>query len=318
VNADGPVNREGAHGQAERLDDFAEELGVTDVLAALADVVAAAPAPQARAQLLTAIGRRPRPGVAALPPAEVYARRVAALDDLLGHLDTGDWTAPAAPYAWSVHGLVAHLAMIEEYTARQFGLTAQPPAPATDAANADHLGTGAAEFDVLLAGPPEETVARWRTAAAAVIAHTCSPRFDPAAPTPLHQWPFDASTALVARAFELWTHTDDIRRATGRPLDELAPGELRTMSSTSVEALPVLLALTSVTPLTPTRVVLTGPGGGTFDLGGGPARNLLVADGVEYCRVVSRRLDPADLTGTREGDHVLVATLLTAAQAIAV
>ena len=39
------------------------------------------------------------------------------------------------------------------------------------------------------------------------------------------------------------------------------------MSSTSVGGLPVLLAVTGGPAMQPTRVVLTGPGGGTFDLG---------------------------------------------------
>lgn len=43
-------------------------------------------------------------------------------------------------------------------------------------------------------------------------------------------------------------------------------GELRTMSTTSVRGLPALLALGGEATLTPTRVVLTGDGGSTFDL----------------------------------------------------
>jgi hypothetical protein len=65
--------------------------------------------------------------------------------------------------------------------------------------------------------------------------------------------------------------------------------------------------------------VLTGPGGGTFDLGGaGPATNLLVADVVGYCRTVARRIDPEALAATREGDVELVDDLLRAAQSISV
>ncbi len=152
--------------------------------------------------------------------------------------------------------------------------------------------------------------------------------FDPSRPTPLHAWPFDASTALVARAFEIWTHADDIRRATGRPLDVPPPSELRTMSSLSVGGLPALVALAGVA-MEPVRVVLTGPGGGTFDLGPGGSRaphdadgvsatRLVVADVVDYCRVVARRIDPADLPGHRDRDDEFVDALLRAASAIAV
>jgi hypothetical protein len=155
------------------------------------------------------------------------------------------------------------------------------------------------------------------------MGHVMSEAFVSSAPVPLHAWPFDASTALVVRAFEIWTHADDIRRATGRPLDTPPPEELRTMSSTSVTGLPALLAVTGGPPMEPTRVVLTGPGGGTFDLGGAPRRkgaasHLLVADVVDYCRMVARRVEPAGLGADRAGDQVLLHALLVAASAIAV
>ena len=308
----------------ERIDGLAAEPGVAEVLAALAEATAVTPPPALRDRLVAEIARRPRAGIVPAAAPDLYRSRVAVLHRLLAELDGGDWSAMVVPYRWTVHRLVAHLAVIEAYTARQLGLTAEAPLPPGEPSTADHLALGADEAEALAAGPPEATVARWWAAASLIADHTGSETFDPAAPVPLHQWPFDAATALVARSFELWTHGDDVRRATGRPLEEVPAGELRTMSSTSVQGLPLLLAL-QVPPigeppavLTPTRVVLTGPGGGTFELGGpGPQANLLVVDVVDYCRLVSRRLEPGELVSTREGDERLLTSLLMAAQAIA-
>jgi uncharacterized protein (TIGR03083 family) len=304
----------------EHIDDLA---GAADVLAALAETVAERPPATARADLLAVIGRRPRPSVDPVPPADLYRSRVAALAGLLHTLDDAEWTRPAAPYDWTVHELVAHLVLVEEYTVRQLGLAPEPPVPAGDPAFADHLGLGAAVIPAMTALDPAVTVARWTAATDAILHHLGGAGFDPARPVPLHAWPFDASTALVARAFEIWTHADDVRRATGRALDVPTPGELRTMSSTSVGGLPILLSLGAGPALTATRIVLTGPGGGTFDLGpradaDPDTRNVLVADVVEYCRLVARRVEPDDLSGTRSGDRSVLAALLQAAQAIAV
>ncbi len=315
----------GGHGEDERIDDLAGEPGGAEVLAALAETVAVTPPPALRHRLVAEVARRPRVGVEPASAPDLYRSRVAVLHRLLGELADDDWSAVVAPYGWTVHRLVAHLVMIEEYTARQLGLTGEAPLPPGEASTGDHLGLGAGQADELVASPPASSVERWWAAATRIAAHVGSAGFDPSAPVPLHQWPFDAATALVARSFELWTHGDDVRRATGRPLEEVPAGELRTMSSTSVQGLPLLLALQPPPPdarppvvLTPTRVVLTGPGGGTFELGGpGPQANLLVADVVDYCRVVSRRLDPETLAATREGDERLLSSLLVASQAIA-
>ncbi len=317
----------GGNGDDDRIDDLVGDLGepgVAEVLAALAETTAVAPPPALRGRLVAEIARRPRGGVEPASAPDLYRSRVAVLRQLLAELDGADWSATVAPYGWTTQRLVAHLAVIEEYTARQLGLTGEAPLPPGEPSSGDHLALGADRADGLAAGPPEAAVARWWTAASLIAEHVGAASFDPVAPVPLHQWPFDAATALVARSFELWTHGDDIRRATGRSLEEVPAGELRTMSSTSVAGLPLLLALQpppDAQPpvvLTPTRVVLTGPGGGTFDLGGpGPQANLLVADVVDYCRVVSRRLSPDDLASTREGDERLLSSLLAASQAIA-
>jgi len=130
--------------------------------------------------------------------------------------------------------------------------------------------------------------------------------------------PFRVATMLVVRTFEIWTHTDDIRRAIGRPVDAPDAPSLTLMSNLAVNALPLGLALSgrSVAQRT-ARIVLTGPGGGTWDqalavgeVAGAPDVTL-VLDVVDYCRLASRRIAPDEVAVDIEGDaalgrHVLV------------
>jgi alpha-D-ribose 1-methylphosphonate 5-triphosphate synthase subunit PhnG len=92
------------------------------------------------------------------------------------------------------------------------------------------------------------------------------------------------------------------------------------MSSASVGTLPLLVPL--VAPgarLEGGRVVLTGAGGGTYDLGDQTRRRVvLVADVVDYCRLAARRLPAAELEAVIEGDEQAAAHLLAAAQLFAI
>ena len=297
------------------LDSRASEWGVAPVLAALAESDATSPPASIRSRLLERVAASPRAHAEPMPPGELYASRVAALQSLLAELDDDDWGCVASPYEWTVHGLIAHLLVIEQYSAALLGLGAMPLGDA-----GDHLALGADAIAAELEGSPQATVEHWSAVAQSIVDHVGSDRFDPDAPMSMHGWPFSVSSGLVARAFELWTHTDDICRATGRDTRSAGPRELRTMSSFSVSSLPFLLpSVDPDLPMAPTRVVLTGSGGGTFDIGGhGERAALVVTDVVDYCRVVARRIDPGELERTVEGDTRLVAGLLEASRAFAV
>ena len=86
----------------------------------------------------------------------------------------------------------------------------------------------------------------------------------------------------------------------------------------SVGTLPLLVPTELVKG--PARIVLTGPGGGTFDLDGpGTVRTVtLVADIVDYCRTAARRIDIEELPKIVEGDRDQAHALLTAARVLAV
>jgi uncharacterized protein (TIGR03083 family) len=131
-------------------------------------------------------------------------------------------------------------------------------------------------------------------------------------------------TLLTSRAFETWTHDDDIRDALGRDRVVPQPVELGVMSELAVTILPLCLAATGATVEAAARLVLTGDGGGdwTVSLDGAahdaPAVTITL-DVVDYCRVVADRLGPEpEVCGaTLEGDEQLGRTLLACASALA-
>ncbi len=209
---------------------------------------------------------------------------------------------------------MAHLLVIERYMAGLVGLAAPPVEGAVD----DHLAMGATVIAAELAGSFRRTFAAWKAQATDTIAAIRSRPEALDDRVVFHGWPVSVETLLVARAFEVWTHADDIRRATGRPLQTPPPRDLRAMSMFSVATLPLLVPAELVKG--PARIVLTGPGGGTFDLDGpGSERTVtLVADVVDYCRTAARRIDIDALPAVIEGDRDQAEALLTAARVLAV
>lgn len=282
--------------------------------------VAAPPPPSLRSDLVAA-ARASRVSAPASTPLEVYEHQAAALASLLADLRPDEWASAASPYRWDVHGLVAHLVAIERLMESTLGL-----GPAPDGATAGHLDVGVELVERLRQGDPAATVAAWDAAVERIVAHLHSPGApDDDLDTPFHGWPFHLGSLLVARGFELWTHADDVRRATGRPLGSPIDEDLRTMSDHSVRSLELIQPFLPEAPaLVPLRVVLTGSGGGTWDLGpAGDEPAVLVADVVDYCRLASQRIEPDELTVTVEpgtGGEIapLVSSLLVAARAFAV
>jgi hypothetical protein len=129
------------------------------------------------------------------------------------------------------------------------------------------------------------------------------------------------ATVCIVRAFETWTHADDIRRATTRPHTPPPAPSLATMSDRAVGWTSLMLALggTDVGPGTAV-IDLQGPGGGKHivqlraDVGSldDDPRFTLRMDVVQYCRAVGRRFPPGGVEYDVDGDDELAQQLIAA------
>ena len=94
------------------------------------------------------------------------------------------------------------------------------------------------------------------------------------------------------------------------------------MTELAARLLPHAAARVGVAERVDVRLVLTGPGGGTWDVtvGGGaaaPAAVSIVTDAVGFCRLVGNRVTPADLDLHVTGDSGRAAAVLAAASTLA-
>jgi hypothetical protein len=139
----------------------------------------------------------------------------------------------------------------------------------------------------------------------------------------MHGMRLSCRDLLVVRAFELWTHENDVRRALAMPPSAPDASTLALMTELAVRLLPHAARHTGQ-PVgrVDIRLVLTGAGGGTWDvpLGrpGEPAEGVLVvADAVDFCRVVAARLAPGTAEVHVIGAQVLADGVLEAAASLA-
>ncbi|MFB4317110.1 maleylpyruvate isomerase family mycothiol-dependent enzyme [Actinomadura sp. 21ATH] len=269
----------------------------------LAEAVREAPPPALRAAVLAAARRR-RPGLPARL-TEAYARQVAGMDALLSSLTPAEWRAPVpalgpVPKYGSVREVVGHLARNDAAFAGDLGL-----------ARGERAAAGAragwhAQADALVRGV---------TADAGLLDRETS--LAGAAPVPA-----TGRTALVQRAFETWTHADDIRAVVGRP-PEPPPGEhLRLIVEMAVPLLPrALRAAGRARPGRTARLRLTGAVSGEWTVplapGAAPAAGrpgvTVTADAEEFCRLLANRRRPEAFPHVADGDPALAADLLRAA-----
>jgi uncharacterized protein (TIGR03083 family) len=251
---------------------------------------------------------RPVPDAPEIPAEEAFSRAADAFYTTLRGLD-GDWTRPALR-GLDVQGLVGHLIGVEEDVHR--ALAGDP-----DVAGAEHVeSTQAAALDQ--AGRrPAQTRADWRRAVDRTLdlVRTADARSRVA----VHGLRLPVDALLVVRAFELWTHENDIRQAVRWVPSVPDPSTLRLMTDLAARLLPhagaALLEPVDV------RLVLTGPGGGTWDVTMGPppaaASVAIVTDAVGFCRLAANRVTPADLDVSVTGDPVRAAAVLAAATTLA-
>ena len=235
---------------------------------------------------------------------QVFRRQVSALDTTLDTLPSSAWPM-MTDAAWTVHQLVAHLVTVEEYFGSVLGFWDYDIPEGTEA---DHRAMTEAAIAQRITRAPTDTVAEWRTHVRRLLdAVGDGSRLAPQ--VTFHALAMSPRNVFVLRAFELWTHHDDIRRSLGRPLTEPPAADLRLMSSLAVRSTPLGLILAGRNHVDRSvRVVLTGDGGGTWVVGYGanpPAEpdTTFLVDAVDFCRMAAHRLTIDELAIDVDGDR---------------
>ncbi len=289
---------------------------------ALAQAHATEPPGNLRARVFTAaLGGRPAGRTLDEPPeitpAEGYRRTVHAFHCLLGELGDEEWARPVLR-GLSAQELVGHLIGVERAFQGAVGIessTDQGP---------DHVASTQADAEAQRGRPPGDTRSDWHARCVRTLDHvaTWSPP-SLAEAIALHGFTLSVDKMLIVRAFEMWTHEEDVRRATGRPLVAPDASRLALMTRLAVAALPKGLDLTGrPRPERSARIVLTGVGGGAFQIPLGrvvesmPAVRI-VADATSFCRLVANRVGVTELGAVVTGDQTLGFDVLAGAMALA-
>ena len=258
-----------------------------------------------------AVGR-PVPDAPEISATEAFSRAASAFYALLCFLGDDDWRTPVLR-GLDVQGLVGHLIGVENDTHR--ALAGDP-----EVADASHVeSTQAAVVDQAVR-PPAQTRADWRRATDRTLDLVRSA--DSGTEVAMHGMRLPLCGLLVVRAFELWTHENDIRQATGWAASVPDTSALRLMTGLAARLLPHAAARADLAEPVDVRLVLTGPGGGTWDLtvGAGasaPAAVSIVTDAVGFCRLVANRVAAGDLDVHVTGDPGQATAVLAAAATLA-
>jgi len=266
----------------------------------------------AAARELRAPGRTV-PDVPDISPVEACSRAADAFLGLLTALADADWRRPVLRDL-DVAGLVGHLTGVEDDVQRALDGD-------HDVACVDHVASTQAAAEHAASRSPAEARRAWRAAADRTLERVRGADLDVV--VPLHGMRLPLGALLVVRAFELWTHENDIRRAARLPASVPDAATLRRMTELAVRLLPYGVARVSdpVAPLD-VHLVLTGAGGGTWDVAvgerTGPAPEVaIVADAVGFCRLVADRITPADLGAQVSGAAGAADVVLAGAAALA-
>jgi uncharacterized protein (TIGR03083 family) len=252
------------------------------------------------------------PEVPRISPDEAFSRAADAFYGLLCALDEQDWRLHVLRDL-DVQGLAGHLIGVEEDVQR--ALSGDPVAE-----HKDHVASTQPAADRQAGRAPAATRTDWRRAADRTLELLRDA--DMTAEVTVWGIPLPLSALLVARAFELWTHENDIRGEAGLPASVPDASTLRQMTELATSMLPFGAMLTGLQGPINLRLVLTGAGGGTWDvvIGGDapePAAVGIVTDVVDFCRLAANRLTPADLDRQVTGDQGRAAGVLAAAAALA-
>jgi uncharacterized protein (TIGR03083 family) len=301
--------------------------GDDEIFGLLAETSASAPATSLLdrvVQAATAI----RPSGQAIPSlgggvrADQAAAFIQTVDDFKAVLASAAGSEIVEPYGWSVTQLVAHLTEVDLYFGRQLGLWDHT---IDETLEDDHLARTEAASRAAVRADFAETVSRWLDVSQAVCSHVGSLDADQLGQRiKFHMLQVRVSGALVVRAFEVWTHLEDLCRALRRDPPIIDVARMHLLTRAAVASIPLGMLLHQLDGGSQTaRIVLTGRGGGVwnqplqFGAEAGEPSVTIVADALEFCRLAAQRITPGDLDAEIEGSTDLALTVLRGASAFA-
>lgn len=284
--------------EVERLRAAAAWIGAAGALQPPVDV---------RARLLASARFEPA------SPLDAYLTETERLGDLVASLSDPEFDL-RTHNGLTIRELVAHVAAIDAAFADEM---VRPTRPYIGADEVAEITARAAPEIVGFSRHQVEALWRDRRDALAAVARTV--------PAEQHAAGYTASDVLVIRAFEAWTHADDIGAAVGRRLPAPSAPVVRTMTELAMRSMPLALAVTDRAHRGRTaRFVLTGPGGGEWlvpcapgDTAGPTADVEIRVSAVDWCRRFADRMARDELAYEVAGDAGLARDLVDAAPAFA-
>ncbi|MEV5317066.1 zf-HC2 domain-containing protein [Streptomyces sp. NPDC052687] len=304
--------------------------------------------PSLRTRVLeTCLDRRP-PSIPVPDWATAYDAETARLDALLQDFGESEWHAPVR-LRWydgkdrttrrtTVAGVIAHLLAVDGLVALALGLddplgdiTADRPTPAAR--------TEACWRSSRI--PPTRSVrAPWREQSHALVrtvAFTGGGAGRMA--VPYHDFTLPLHDAMIDRAFECWTHAEDIADAVNYPYDAPSGRHLNRMIDLAARMLPEVLAarrraglaaparhlVAAGDPGRTLRLEIEGSGGGEWLIpldspAASPSTDHEVAhvalDDVEFCGLAAGHVSPEDAAAGQDGDREAIRDVLSAAAAL--
>ena len=289
------------------------------------------PPPDLRERVLAAARQRRPPdrSEGGASPVAIHRVEVMRLLFLLRALSPEDWSRPVDPpefAGWSVHDVVVHLVANESLLARDLGV----PVTGIPETAGDNEGRTAAAQARHRALPPARAVAELEAAAESVD-DVVGPLDDAGLDGQIPWWGGSAPIrqALLVRAFETWTHADDIRRALDIPMQAPTPASLQTMTRAACGFVPAMLAVRGADH--PDRVVRfrfpdlgaawdvnLGEIGRARPAGEDPVDAEITIDAVDLCRGIGARIPDDGLTYVSRGDDHLARDVVDSLPALAV
>jgi uncharacterized protein (TIGR03083 family) len=248
------------------------------------------------------------------------SRTAAELSALLDGLEPAEWTMPTKVQEDTVHGLVVHLVGVERYMLGQLGRRPEASAPTRE----EHSTVTRALAADMVGADSSRLARTWWLEVMELIGAIGEVGPDHA--VSYHHLSSGARGMGVVRTFELWTHNEDIRRATDRGLSPLDEPRLALMSTSLLSSLGGGMALMGTAqPGRTARVHVTGAGPTTRtfncalaygETAGTPDLTVTV-DALDLCRLASNRVAIADLDAEVDGDRSLLEPMLVGATAFA-